>query len=107
MVAEFEADLTRTLTCTRTREGMAIAKVACKLRGRKPKLPPSQEKHLVQLHRTGAHTICENAEPFGVARLMVCRAIQRAAIRPRSTRRCVRMSLGSGRCPPGTCQAGT
>jgi DNA invertase Pin-like site-specific DNA recombinase len=52
MVAEFEADLIR----ARTREGMAIAKAAGKLRGRKPKLTPSQEKHLVQLHRTGAHT---------------------------------------------------
>jgi len=34
MVAEFEADLIR----ARTREGMAIAKAAGKLRGRKPKL---------------------------------------------------------------------
>jgi DNA invertase Pin-like site-specific DNA recombinase len=37
MVAEFEADLIR----ARTWEGMAIAKAADKLRGRKPKLTPS------------------------------------------------------------------
>jgi DNA invertase Pin-like site-specific DNA recombinase len=76
MVAEFEADLIR----ARTREGMAIAKAAGKLRGRKPKLTPSQEKHLVQLHRTGAHTTSEIAELFGVARSTVYRAIQRAPI---------------------------
>ena len=74
MVAEFEADLIR----ARTREGMAIAKAAGKLRGRKPKLTASQEKHLVQLHRTGAHTTSEIAELFGVARSTVYRAIQRA-----------------------------
>lgn len=45
MVAEFEADLIR--ACTR--EGMAIVKPAGKLRARKPKLTPWQEKHLMQL----------------------------------------------------------
>jgi DNA invertase Pin-like site-specific DNA recombinase len=74
-MAEFEADLIR----ARTREGMAIAKAAGKLRGRKPKLTASQEKHLVQLHRTGEHTTSEIAELFGVARSTVYRAIQRAA----------------------------
>nr|WP_243861663.1 helix-turn-helix domain-containing protein [Frigoribacterium endophyticum] len=39
---------------------------------------PSQEKHLVQLHRTGAHTTSEIAELFGVARSTVYRATQRA-----------------------------
>jgi len=73
MVAEFEADL----ICARTREGMAIAKAAGKLHGRKPKLTPSQEKRLVQLHRTGAHTTSEIAELFGVARSTVYWAIQR------------------------------
>jgi len=67
MVAEFEADLIR----ARTRAGMAIAKAAGKLRGRKPKLTPSQEKHLVQLHRAGEHTTSKIAELFGVARSTV------------------------------------
>jgi len=67
MIAEFEADLIR----ARTREGMAIAKAAGKLRGRNSKLTPSQEKHLVQLHRTCEHTTSEIAELFGVARSTV------------------------------------
>jgi len=78
MVAEFEADLIR----ARTREGMAIAKAAGKLRGKKPKLSVSQEKHLVALHRAGAHTTSEIAELFGVARSTVYRAIQRGGANP-------------------------
>jgi len=74
MVAEFDADLIR----ARTREGMAIANAPGKLRGRKPKLTASQEKHLVQLHRTGAHTTSAIAELFGVGQSTVCRAIQRS-----------------------------
>ncbi len=49
LVAEFEADLAR----LRTREGMAIAKAKGRLRGKRPKLSPSQEAHLVELHREG------------------------------------------------------
>ena len=78
MVAEFEADLIR----ARTREGMAIAKAAGKLRGKKPKLSVSQEKHLVALHRAGTHTTSEIAELFGVARSTVYRAIQRGGANP-------------------------
>lgn len=47
MVAEFEADLIR----ARTREGMAVAKAKGRLRGKKPKLTPRQEAHLVCLAR--------------------------------------------------------
>jgi DNA invertase Pin-like site-specific DNA recombinase len=75
MVAEFEADLTR----LRTREGMKIAKAKGRLRGKKPKLNPKQEAHLVALHRAGEHTSTELAELFGVARSTVYRAIERAA----------------------------
>ncbi|MCZ0710783.1 MULTISPECIES: recombinase family protein [Microbacterium] len=78
MVAEFEADLIR----ARTREGMAIAKAGGKLRGKKPKLSVSQEKHLVALHRAGTHTTSEIAELFGVARSTVYRAIQRGGANP-------------------------
>jgi len=74
MVAEFEADLGR----LRTREGMAIAKAKGRLRGKKPKLSPSQEAHLVELHRAGRHTTTELAELFTVARSTVYRAIRRA-----------------------------
>ncbi|MBE7956362.1 recombinase family protein [Microbacterium oxydans] len=78
MVAEFEADLIR----ARTREGMAIAKAAGKLRGKKPKLSVSQEKHLVALHRAGTHTTSEIAEIFVVARSTVYRAIRRGGANP-------------------------
>ena len=74
MVAEFEADLIR----TRTRKGMAIAHAVGKL-GREPKLTASQDKHLVQLHHTGAHTTSEIAELLAVAHSTVYRAISRAS----------------------------
>ena len=74
MVAEFEADLMR----MRTREGMKVAKAKGRLRGKKPKLKPKQEAHLVDLWNAGEHTSAELAELFSVARSTVYRAIQRA-----------------------------
>lgn len=73
MVAEFESDLIR----GRTREGMATAKVRGKLKGRKPKLSPAQERHLVALHRAGDHSIAELVELFGIGRATVYRALDR------------------------------
>jgi len=73
-VAEFESDLIR----MRTREGMAVARAAGKLRGRKPKLSPRQEAHLVELYRTGDKNPADVAELFGVGRSTVYRAIERA-----------------------------
>ena len=74
MVAEFEADLIR----ARTREGMAVAKAKGRLRGKKPKLTPRQEAHLVSLACAGEHTTLELAELFNVGRSTFYRAIQRA-----------------------------
>lgn len=74
MVAEFEADLAR----ARTREGMAVAKAKGRLRGKPPKLRPSQEAHLVALYRAGGHTTAELADLFSVARSTVYRAVARA-----------------------------
>lgn len=70
MVAEFEADLIR------AREG--IAKAKGKLKGRKPKLTPAQERHLVDLYHAGNHTSAEIAELFGVSRATVYHAVGRA-----------------------------
>jgi DNA invertase Pin-like site-specific DNA recombinase len=74
MVAEFESDLIK----MRTREGMAVARAAGKLRGRKPKLSPRQEAHLLELRRTGEKNPADLAELFGVGRSTVYRAIERA-----------------------------
>lgn len=74
MVAEFESDLIR----MRTREGLAVARAAGKLRGRKPKLTPRQEAHLVGLYRAGDKNPAELAELFNIGRSTVYRAIERA-----------------------------
>ena len=73
MVAEFESDL----ILARTREGMATAKVKGKLTGRKPKLSPVQERHMVALYRGGEHTVAELVELFGIGRATVYRALGR------------------------------
>jgi DNA invertase Pin-like site-specific DNA recombinase len=61
----------------RTREGMKVARAKGRLRGKRPKLSPRQEAHLVQLHHAGAHTSAELAKLFPVARSTVYRAIGR------------------------------
>lgn len=78
MVAEFESDLIR----ARNREGMQIAKAKGRLRGRKPKLSPAQEKLLVDTYRRGQHTTAEIAALFNVARSTVYRTIQRTPVEP-------------------------
>jgi len=77
MIAEFEADLAR----ARTREGMAVARSKGRLRGKQPKLSPSQEAHLVELYRAGGRTISELEELFSVTRSTIYRAIARAGSR--------------------------
>lgn len=74
MVAEFEADL----ISMRTKEGMKLAKARGRLRGKKPKLTPRQEAHLVSLHATGDYTTGELGELFRVGRSTVYRALHRA-----------------------------
>jgi hypothetical protein len=65
MVAEFEAGLIR----ARTRDGMKVARAKGRLRGKRPKLSPMQEAHLVGLCRAGEHTVSELGELFGVTQL--------------------------------------
>jgi len=81
MIAEFEADLAR----ARTREGMAAARAKGRLGGKQPKLTPRQEAHLVQLYRTGEHTISELEELFPVTRSTIYRAVARARFTPVAT----------------------
>ncbi len=61
----------------RIHEGMEVAKAKGRLHGKKPKLSPSQEQHLVKLYQAGEHTSSQLAERFNVARSTVYRAIQR------------------------------
>ncbi len=43
---------------------MAVARAKGRLRGKQPKLSPKQEAHLVELYRSGEHTIGELEELF-------------------------------------------
>lgn len=73
MFAEFESDLIR----QRTRDGMAMAKAAGRLRGRDPKLNARQRAHLYELHIAGAHSARDLADLFGISRATVYRTIDR------------------------------
>ena len=71
--AEFEVDLLR----MRTREGMAIARAKGRLKGKAPKLSPTQRRVLLKLHGAGEHSIAELAELFSISRATVYREIAR------------------------------
>jgi DNA invertase Pin-like site-specific DNA recombinase len=75
MVAEFEADLIR----ARTREGMRVAKAKGKLRGKKPKLTPAVEGHLVAEFHSDEYSVNELARRYGIGVATVYRAVERAA----------------------------
>ncbi|RFA17682.1 recombinase family protein [Subtercola boreus] len=75
MVAEFESDLIR----ARTKEGMRVAKAKGRLKGKKPKLSPAVEGHLVAEYHSGDYTIAELSARFSVGAATVYRAVNRAA----------------------------
>ncbi len=56
---------------------MKVAKAKGRLRGKKPKLNPKQEAHLVKLHEAGEPTTAELGELFGVTRSTVYRTVKR------------------------------
>lgn len=72
--AEFELELLQ----LRTREGMARARANGRLTGRQPKLTGAQHAELLELHKSGEHTISELAERLSVGRATVYRALARA-----------------------------
>jgi DNA invertase Pin-like site-specific DNA recombinase len=72
--AEFEVELLR----IRTREGLAIARAAGRLKGKQPKLTARQRVHLLTLVHAGEHTVAELAELFSVSRPTIYREIARA-----------------------------
>jgi DNA invertase Pin-like site-specific DNA recombinase len=59
---------------------MKVAKAKGHLRGKRPKLNHRQEAHLVALLETGEYTTADLADPFGVARSTVYRAVERERI---------------------------
>lgn len=73
--AEFERDL----LVQRTKEGMAVAKAAGKLKGGKPKLSPTQRKYMRQLYEAKTHTISDLQEEFKVGRATVYRILNEGA----------------------------
>jgi len=75
VVADFEAALVR----GRTVEGMRIARVKGRLKGRSPKLSPAREEHVVQLYEAGEYTTSEIGELLRISRSTVYRAVKRAA----------------------------
>lgn len=77
MVAEFESDLIR----MRTKEGLAVARANGRLKGRKPKLSPRQEAHLVERYNSGQLNPTELAQIFNVGRATIYRAIERDRLR--------------------------
>jgi DNA invertase Pin-like site-specific DNA recombinase len=79
--AEFEVDLLR----IRTREGLAIARAAGRLKGTQPKLTARQRVHLLTLVHAGEHTVAELAELFSVSRPTIYREIARARHRSKLT----------------------
>lgn len=75
-VAEFEAALIR----RNTREGMARAKAAGRLRGSKPKLSPRQQRHLRETWDKGEHSVSELSAIFKVSRATIYREIRRQPV---------------------------
>lgn len=59
------------------RSEYSVTGVKGKLKGKKPKLSPSQRKHLLTLHTAGEHTQAELAELFSVSRTTIYRELRR------------------------------
>jgi DNA invertase Pin-like site-specific DNA recombinase len=77
VIAEFELDLIR----QRTREGMAVARAAGKLRGGTPKLSERAQRELVKQYQSGEYTITDLADIYKISRPAVYRTLDRAGAR--------------------------
>ena len=73
--AEFEADIAR----MRTREGMAEARAAGKLKGKQPKFSSNQDREVRRMHDSGDYTIGEIAELFSTTRPTIYRSLARTS----------------------------
>lgn len=73
MVAEFERDL----ISMRTKEGLALAREAGRLKGKSPKLSPEQDAQVLRWLQDGTMTQAEMAKILGVAPSTISRARKR------------------------------
>lgn len=71
VVAEFEVNLVR----LRTREGMAVARAKGKLRGKRPKLPPTAQRSIAARYALGQVSLADLAEEYSVSRTTIHRVI--------------------------------
>ncbi|MFZ2175676.1 MAG: recombinase family protein [Rhodococcus sp. (in: high G+C Gram-positive bacteria)] len=74
LMAEFESDLIR----ARTREGMAEAKKAGRLKGKQPKLKPLQRSRLLTDYESGDYSTKELMELSGLSRSAMYATLVRA-----------------------------
>ncbi len=74
MMAEFESDLIR----ARTKEAMAIAKAAGRLKGKQPKLSALQRKSLLADYDSGTYSSAELMEISGLSRSAMYATLARA-----------------------------
>ncbi|MFF3182174.1 recombinase family protein [Rhodococcus pyridinivorans] len=74
LMAEFESDLIR----ARTREGMAEAKKAGRLKGKQPKLSTLQRKRLLADYESGEYTAAQLCEISGLCRSAMYATLRRA-----------------------------
>lgn len=61
----------------RTREGMALARAKGKLRGKKPKLPPSAHRFVATRYATGEVSLVDLAEEYSASRTTIHRIVTR------------------------------
>ncbi|WP_024793414.1 recombinase family protein [Tomitella biformata] len=74
LMAEFESDLIR----ARTREGMAEAKKAGRLKGKQPRLSALQRKRLLADYESGDYSASELCEISGLSRSAMYATLRRA-----------------------------
>jgi DNA invertase Pin-like site-specific DNA recombinase len=74
LMAEFESDLIR----ARTKEAMAIAKAAGRLKGKQPKLSALQRKRLLADYDSGTYSSAELMEISGLSRSAMYATLTRA-----------------------------
>lgn len=74
LMAEFESDLIR----ARTKESMAIAKAAGRLKGKQPKLSPLQRRRLLEDYESGKYSSRELCEISSLSRSAMYATLKRA-----------------------------